>query len=67
MRTTVELDEKLLEEVLKLSGARTKKRAIAMVMEEYIKIKRREELRAMIGNYEHGMTLKELQEIRDAD
>ncbi|MBI1741907.1 type II toxin-antitoxin system VapB family antitoxin [Candidatus Acetothermia bacterium] len=65
MRTTVELDEKLLEEVLKLSGAKTKRSAIAKAMEEYVRMKKREELRAMIGNYEHGMTLKELRKVRD--
>ena len=67
MRTTLELDEELLEEVVKLSGAKSKKSAIATAMEEYIKMKRREELRAMIGNYEHGMTLKELRKTRNED
>jgi Arc/MetJ family transcription regulator len=65
VRTTLELDQDLVEEVLKLSGAKTKKRAITTAMEEYIRMKRREELRAMIANYEHGMTLEELHKIRD--
>jgi Arc/MetJ family transcription regulator len=67
MRMTLELDEKLLEQVLKLSGAKTKKSAVMAAMEEYIKMKRREELRAMIGAYEHGMTLDELAQTRDED
>lgn len=65
MRTTLELDEKLLDEVVKLSGAKTKKRAVASAMEAYVRMKRRQELLAMIGSGAHGMNLKELEQLRD--
>lgn len=65
MRTTVELNGELLEEIVRLSGAKTKRAALTLAMEEYVKMKKREELRAMIGHYEHGMALEELFKIRD--
>jgi Arc/MetJ family transcription regulator len=67
MRTTIDVDDKLIEEAAKLSGAKTKKDAIAIALAAYVHMKKREELRAMIGQYDHGMTLKELQKIRDED
>ncbi len=65
MHTTLELDEELVELVMKLSGSRTKKRAIHTALEAYVKLKRRQELHDMIGHYEHGMDLAELERVRD--
>lgn len=49
MRTTLDIDEKLLEEVLKLTGEKSKSRAVCKAVEEYIRRKRIEELRQMAG------------------
>lgn len=65
MRTTVDLDEDLIGEVAKFTGAKTKKDAITAALLSYINMKKREELAAMIGHYDHGMTLKELQKTRN--
>ncbi len=65
MRTTLEIDEELVNEVMRISKAKTKKGAIVTALKEYIKAHRRRELRDMIGNYnEFGLTLEDLEKIR---
>ncbi len=49
MRTTLEIDERLLEEVTQLTGEKSKGKAVNRALEEYIRNKRIEELRAMAG------------------
>ena len=52
MRTTVDLDEQLLERVMLTTGARTKKKAIEIALQELLRAKRREELAGLIGHYD---------------
>jgi Arc/MetJ family transcription regulator len=49
MRTTLEIDERLVEEVTKLTGERSKGKAVNKALGEYIRHKRIEELRAAAG------------------
>lgn len=49
MRTTLDIDDKLLDEVVKLIGGRNKSEALNKLMSDYVKRKRIEELRAMLG------------------
>lgn len=49
MRTTLDIDKKLLEEVVALTGEKSKGRAVSKALEEFIRKKRIEELRAMAG------------------
>ena len=65
MRTTLDIDAELIEEVVKTTGARSKKKAIEIAMKEFLRAKRRKELSDLIGNYEgFGVTLKDLQKMR---
>ena len=50
MRTTVELDERLLKEVSSLVSFRTKKELLNLSLAELVKKKRRERLIASLGN-----------------
>lgn len=52
MRTNVVLDESLVEEALKLSGARTKKEVIHLALEEFIEKRKRLDLRKLAGKIE---------------
>ena len=52
MRTTLDIDAKLLDEVVKATGEKSKSRAVQMVMQEYIRRKAIDELRAMAGNFQ---------------
>ena len=49
MRTTMDIDRKLLDDVVALTGEKTKGKAVSKALEEYIRKKRIEELRAMAG------------------
>jgi Arc/MetJ family transcription regulator len=48
MRLSVTLDEKLLNEVVKVSGAKTKRAAIEQALRHYVQTYRLEELAMMI-------------------
>jgi Arc/MetJ family transcription regulator len=65
MRTTFDINEELIREVMKVSQAKTKKGAIVIALKEYLRAKRRQELKEMIGTYnEFNLTLEELEKMR---
>ena len=65
MRTTLDIDAEFLEELVKTTGAPTKKKAIEIALKEFLRAKRREELSKLIGNYEEfGLSLKDLEKMR---
>ncbi len=66
MRTTIDLNDDLLKEVMKKSGAKSKKSAIVTAMKDYLKLKRREELKNLVGSYdEFGLDQKNLKKMRN--
>lgn len=66
MRTTIDLNDDLLKEVMKKSGAKSKKSAIVTAMKDYLKLKRREELKNLVGNYdEFRLDHKDLKKMRN--
>lgn len=68
MRTTIEIDDKLLEAVMMLTSASSKKAAIDTALRECLRAKRREELSQLIGQYDHfGLSLKALKKMRRDD
>ena len=65
MRTTMDIDAETLKKVMKTTGARTKKKAVEVAMQEFLRAKRRQELSALIGNYdEFALSLEELERVR---
>ena len=65
MRITLDIDAELLEEVVKRTGARTKKKAIEIPIKEFLRAKRWEELSELVGNYEEfGLSPEELERMR---
>ena len=65
MRTTLDIDAELLEEVVKATRASTKKKAIEIALKEFLRTKRRKELSDLVGNYEEfAVTLKDLEKMR---
>jgi len=68
MRTTLDIDDKLLESVMKLTSASSKKAAIETALREFLRARRREELSRLIGQYDHfGVSLKSLKKMRRDD
>ncbi len=66
MRTTIDVDLDLVSEVMKQAGVKTKKDAIATAMKSYLRHKKIEELKGLIGNYStFDLTLDDLKKMRD--
>ncbi len=67
MRTTIDVNNDLINEVSKKAGVRTKKSAIETALKDYLKYKRIEELKGLIGNYDtFNLTLDDLKKMRNA-
>jgi len=64
MRTTVDLDEELVREVMDLLGVKTKRQAIRRSLEALVQQKKRERLRAKLGNLDLDLSLEELEWMR---
>ncbi len=66
MRTTIDIDKGLIIEVMKKAGVKTKKDAIVTALKDYLRYKKIEELKGLIGNYdEFDLTLEDLKKMRD--
>jgi Arc/MetJ family transcription regulator len=67
MRTTLAINEKLLDEAKELSGARTKKEAVEIALDEFIRRRKARKLLDLEGKVELSFTLKELLNRRKKD
>lgn len=64
-RMTVTVDEHLLEEACRLSGAKTKREAIELALRQLVSRLRRQEIIAHAGAIELSLTQGELQRLRE--
>ena len=64
-KTTVIIDDELLNEAMKASGAKTKKQAITTGLKELIRKKNLEALRQELGTFDLALSLEELGKLRD--
>ena len=64
MRTLIDIQDDLMNELLKEANTRTKKEAIMLAISTFLDVKRREKLASLVGNYEFGYSLEELEEMR---
>jgi Arc/MetJ family transcription regulator len=66
MRTTIDINDEIMNEVIEKSGAKTKKGAIVTAMKDYLRFKKLEELKGLIGNFDDfGLSLSDLKKMRD--
>jgi Arc/MetJ family transcription regulator len=66
MRTTIDVENDLIHEVMKKAGVKTKKDAIVTALRDYLRYKKIEELKGLIGNYEDfDLTLDDLKKMRN--
>ena len=63
MRTTLDVDEKLMETMLKMTGEKSKSKAVNKAMEDYIRRRSIDELRAMAGKIDVIDNWQELEEL----
>jgi Arc/MetJ family transcription regulator len=67
MRTTLVIDEGLLEEAKSLSGAKSKKEAVEKALDEFIKKRKAKKLLELEGKVELSFSLEELLDRRKKD
>jgi len=67
MRTTLVIDDALIEEGMRTTGARTKRELVELGLKELIRAKNRELLRSELGRFELGLTPEELKRLRRGD
>ncbi len=65
MRTTIDIDEKLLNEAMNVTNASTKRELIRISLQEVIRKAHVERLRKRLGKYTFDLTLDELEQIRN--
>lgn len=63
-KTTVEIDEKLLERAIKISGAKSKRMAIENGLRELIRSINREKLKKELGTFDLDLTAEDLETLR---
>lgn len=66
-KTTVHIDETLLAEAIKATGAKTQKEAIEAGLKYLVQRKNREALRNELGTFDIDLTLEELERLRNAE
>lgn len=64
-KTTVIIDDELLDKAMKVTGARTKKQVISAGLKELIHKKNLEAFRQELGTFDLGLSLEELERLRD--
>ena len=63
MRTTLDIDPNLVEEVVEATGLKSKSKAVSGVLKEYIRRRRFAELRELAGNIDMVDSLEELEDL----
>ncbi len=64
MRSTMEIDEKLLAEAMRLTDAKTKKEVVRLSLVNLIRKKRRERLKGKLNKFPLALTQSELKKMR---
>jgi len=64
MRTLIDIQDGLIEDLLKETKSNTKKEAVTIAIKTYLNLKKRERLAAMIGNYNFAYDQEELERMR---
>jgi len=67
VKTTIDIPEKELREVMKHTRAKTKRDAVVKAIAEFNRRQRLEEVSRMMGTLDGFMTLEELKKMREMD
>ena len=63
MRTTLDVDEKLMDTMLKMTGEKSKSKAVNKALKDFIRRKSIDDLRAMAGKIDLIDNWRELEEL----
>ena len=64
MRSTIDIDERVLAEAMKVANVRTKKELIDLSLKELVRQKRRERLQAKLGKLSLDLSVIQLEKMR---
>jgi Arc/MetJ family transcription regulator len=64
MRTLIDINDTLMKEAMEVSGTTTKKDTVEIALQELIKLRLREALKAMAGKEPLDLSLKGLKAVR---
>ena len=64
VRSTIDIDERVLAEAMKVANVRTKKELIDLSLKELLRKKRRERLLAKFGKFPLDISASQLQKMR---
>lgn len=64
MKTLLDIQDDLMNELMKEAKTHVKKEAVILAIKTFLEVKRREKLASLIGNYEFGYSLEDLEEMR---
>lgn len=64
MKTLIDIQDDLMDELLKETEVKTKKEAVITAIKTYLNLKKRQRLASLIGNYEFGYTVQDLERMR---
>lgn len=70
MRTNIDIDDALIDEVMRVANVKTKKEAVHLALEEFLKVKKKKDLFDLAGKveFENNYDYKALRRTRyDAD
>jgi hypothetical protein len=67
MKTTIDIPDQELEEVIRNTGAATKREAVVTAIAEFNRRKALEKLAEQLGTFDKVMTLEELLRLREMD
>ena len=65
MKTTIDIPDNELEEVMRLTGAKTKKEAVVTAITEFNRRRKLEKVLAKLGTFNDVMTQEELRKMRE--
>jgi Arc/MetJ family transcription regulator len=66
MRTTLDIDDEILQETMNETRATSKKKAVEKALREHLRMKRRQNLSARIGSWkDFSLSLEELDRLRN--
>ncbi|MDI6764738.1 MAG: type II toxin-antitoxin system VapB family antitoxin [Thermodesulfobacteriota bacterium] len=62
MRATLEIPDSLVKDLLKVTGEKTKTRAICLAIEDFLRRKRKEKLLSLSGKIRFDLDWKQIEE-----
>lgn len=65
MKTLLDIDNDLMDQLLQTVGTRVKKEAVITAIKSYLESKKRDQLAELIGSYDFGYSGEDLKRMRE--